>query len=345
MQPSRQPPRRLSSLLCCANVDVLQRSAAAAQHDDDDWRCWRSITWSQPLPTPSRPVASVAFGSPPPPLLPCIMTACAAGEVVFMTCDTGTLVSCCSLGSKGGGSSTCACGDGIARAWVGTRDGSIFCVALPLPSPGLSSAAAAATPQHFKAHKSAVTSCCFAADVLYTAANRVRGWTSSSSSSSSSSSMTMLCEIDLSSRVVMLFPPPDCPHLWACCDDGRISVLSRDLKLISNVLNSKSSVTCITSIASPSLTSTSLIWAGRSDGTLHACASSVIVLAKTVTRCADNPYTLGNLVSLKLGSSSITSLFPSNSSYLSVITAARRIITVDSSYPPPPPFPCRSRAM
>jgi hypothetical protein len=45
----------------------------------------------------------------------------------------------------------------------------------------------------------------------------------------------------------------------------------------------------------------------------------------------DNPHTLGNLVSLKLGSSSITSLFPSPFSYLSIITAARRIITIDSS--------------
>ncbi len=64
------------------------------------------------------------------------------------------------------------------------------------------------------------------------------------------------------------------------------------------------------------------------------CALSSLLHCQIVTLFTYNPHTLGNLVSLKLGSSSISSLFPSSFSYLSNITAARRIITLDSSYPP-----------
>jgi hypothetical protein len=141
----------------------------------------------------------------------------------------------------------------------------VFCVCLPLP-------AAAALYPRFKAHKSAITCCCFAGDVLYTGANRVRSWSSSSSSSSGGGGMVMLCELDLSSRVAILFAPPDSPLLWACCDDGRICVLSRELQLTTTLINGKSAVTCITSVPSPALPSSSLIWTGRSDGSLHACA-------------------------------------------------------------------------
>ena len=69
-------------------------------------------------------------------------------------------------------------------------------------------------------------------------------------------------------------------------------------------------------------------------------APNALAHAQSVTPCADNPHTLGNLVTLKFGSSSITSLFPSAFSYLSIISATRReIITIDSSCAPPPSRP------
>lgn len=271
MQPSSAHPstsRRLPSLLCCSNVDILgNKPRNPAQQDDDDWHSWRSLPWSQPLSLPSRAVTSVAFDAPPASD-PFLVIACTAGDVVVMTCATGAFVSRSHIGSKAGGGVTCACGDGRRTAWLGARDGTVFCMTFPtarLP-PSLAAPLPPSPPQ-FKAHKSPVACCCFVGDVLYTAANRVRSW-----GGSSSSSMTMLCELDLGSRVTNLFHPPDSPHLWACCDDGRIGVLSLDMQLISCLHNSKKAVTCIASVLSPSLPSSSLIWVGRSDGSLNACS-------------------------------------------------------------------------
>jgi hypothetical protein len=109
--------------------------------------------------------------------------------------------------------------------------------------------------------------CCFVGGVLFTGANRIRSWCSSSDSLS----LTILNELDLKSRVTFLYSSRDAEQLWACCANGSICILSLSLKLVATLSNSKQCVTCISSIPTPALPCSSLVWVGRSDGSVDAC--------------------------------------------------------------------------